>query len=107
MVKATPKRGDIWWYELPGREPRPVLVLTRTAAIGFLNRVLAVPATRTVREIPTEVYVDQNDGMPQPSVLSVDNLDRVPRAYLTERVTTLSESKMAEVCAALARAVAC
>ena len=39
----------------PGAGGRPHLVLSRQAAIPFLNAVLAVPATRTIRGIATEV----------------------------------------------------
>jgi mRNA interferase MazF len=49
------KRGEVWWYEDPRARRRPFLILTREAAIPVLNQVLAVPATRTIRAIPTEV----------------------------------------------------
>ena len=53
--RAVVNRGEVWWAEHPDAGRRPYLVLTRQAAIPVLNRVLAVPATRTVRGIPTEV----------------------------------------------------
>lgn len=104
---ARPKHGEVWWYEPPGLKRRPFLILTRTEALGHLNRLLAVPASRTVRDIPTEVYVDQADGMPGPSVLSLDNLELAYRAYLTTKITALGEAKMVEICEALRFAVAC
>jgi mRNA interferase MazF len=106
-VVARPKHGEIWWYEPPGLKRRPYLILTRTEALGHLNRLLAVPATRTVRDIPTEVYVDRSDGMPGPSVLSLDNLALAYRAYFTTKIATLERAKMLEVCEALRFAVAC
>ena len=45
---------------------RPFLILARDEAIPVLNQVLAVPATRTIRRIPTEVELDSSDGMPAP-----------------------------------------
>src|SRR5947209_2070185 len=63
-------RSEIWWVEHPDAGRRPFLVLTRQAAIPVLNALLAVPATRTIRQIPTEVVLDTDIGyarVPPPS----------------------------------------
>jgi mRNA interferase MazF len=106
-VVSAPRRGEVRWVEVPGAGRRPALVLTRNAAIPLLNRLLVVPATRTVRRIPTEVLLDDRDGMPSSCALTLDNLTVVPRAALGSRITQLDEGRMAEVCAALQVAVAC
>lgn len=100
-------RGEVWWYEHPGRDRRPHLVLTRDGAVAVLNQVLAVPATRTVRHIPTEVALDESDGMPVPCVLSLDNTTLIRPALCTERITRLGPARLQEVCRALAIATAC
>ncbi len=97
----------MWWYEHPGAGRRPFLILTRSEAIPVLNQVLAVPATRTVRGIPTEVVVDQRHGMPAPCALTLDNVTTIRPALCTERLTTLSQSVMDEVCQALRLATVC
>jgi mRNA interferase MazF len=97
----------VWWYEHPEAGRRPFLVLTRTEAVPVLNQVLAVPTTRTVRRIPTEVPLDQNDGMPAPCVLALDSVSLIRPALCTERITALAPSRMAEVCEALRVATAC
>ena len=102
-----PLRGEVWWIEVPEAGRRPALVLTRPAAIPVLNRLLVVPATRTVRGIPTEVALDERDGMPSSCVLTLDSLTVVNRAALGSRITSLGPERMAEVCAALGVAVAC
>lgn len=102
-----PSRGEVWWAEVPEAGRRPALVLTRGAAIPLLSRVLVVPATRTIRRIPTEVYLDESDGMPAPCVLTLDNVTVVRKAALTVRITRLRPDRMAEVCTALNVAVAC
>jgi len=76
-------------YEDPRAARRPFLILTRNEAIPALNQVIAVPATRTVRAIPTEVPLDRSDGMPTPCVLSLDGV-----------------TKMREVCSAFGNATA-
>lgn len=100
-------RGEIWWAEHPDAGRCPYLVLTRQAAIAVLDRVLAVPATRTIRDIPTEVTLDEDDGMPQPCALSFDNITTMPKALLTERIHRLSVAKLEETCRALRAATAC
>jgi mRNA interferase MazF len=86
---------------------RPVLVLTRDRAIPVLRTVLVAPVTRSVRGIRTEVALDEADGMPKPCVATLDNVTTVPRVFLTERVTRLSEVRMRDVCVALSLAVDC
>jgi mRNA interferase MazF len=102
------RRGEVWWYEHPRSGRRPFLILTRDEAIPVLQQVLAVPATRTVREIPTEVVLGHADGMPAASCcLTLDNLTVIRVALCVERITRLSAQRMREVCAALALATAC
>lgn len=101
------RRGEVWWYEHPRSGRRPFLILTRDEAIPVLQQVLAVPATRTVREIPTEVALGRADGMPAACCLTLDNLTVIRPALCVERITRLSAQHMREVCAALALAAAC
>lgn len=100
-------RGEVWWIEHPEEGRRPGLILTRSEAIPVLRKLLVVPATRTRRDIPSEVPLDEDDGMPEPCVLSLDNTRVVPKALLTTRVTQLGLDRMVEVCAALRRATGC
>jgi mRNA interferase MazF len=81
--------------------------MTRSAAIAVLNGVLAAPVTRTVRNLPTEVSLGPDDGMPTECAASFDNLRVVPKAYLVDRVCILDAARMAEACAALRAAVDC
>ena len=101
------RRGEVWWHEHPRRGRRPYLILTRDEAIPVLNQVLAVPATRTIRDIPTEVVLDRADGMPSRCCLTLDNLTVIRPALCVERITRLSAHRLHEVCSALALATAC
>ena len=100
-------RSEVWWVEHPDSGRCPFLVLTRQAAIPVLNALLAVPATRTIRQIPTEVVLDAQDGMPEECALTLDNLTLVPKELFRSRITRLSVGRMREVCRALALASGC
>jgi mRNA interferase MazF len=104
---ALVARGEVWWVEHPDAGRRPFLVLTRQAAIPVLNSVLGVPATRTIRQIPTEVVLGQTDGMPEECALSLDNLTTVPKELFRTRITRLSIGRMSEICRALSLASGC
>ncbi|MEO5634685.1 type II toxin-antitoxin system PemK/MazF family toxin [Gaiella sp.] len=101
------KRGEVWWVEDPGAGRRPHLVVTRDSAIPVLRNVLAVPATTTMRGIPTEVALGLEDGMPKECVLSVDNATLLPKSFFVEPICTLGPDRMASVCQALDYATGC
>ncbi|WP_419914744.1 type II toxin-antitoxin system PemK/MazF family toxin [Candidatus Poriferisodalis sp.] len=72
-------RNEIYWGDLgepSGR--RPVVVLSRDAAASVLTAVVCAPITRTMRGIRSEVEVGTDEGLPQPSAISCDNLLTVP-----------------------------
>ena len=73
----------------------------------MLNALLAVPATRTIRQIPTEVVLGKGDGMSRGVALSLDNLTLVPKELFGARITRLSVERMREVCRALTLASGC
>lgn len=100
-------RGEVWWAESRSGGRRPYLILTRDAAIPLLHSVLAAPATRTIRGIPTEVELSADDGMPQTCALSLDNLTLMPKGRFTERICALQAERLSAACAALGAAVDC
>lgn len=100
-------RGEVWWVEARTGGRRPYLVLTRDAAIPLLHSVLAAPATRTIRGIPTEVELDVDDGMPQACALTLDNLTLVPKGRFAARICTLRPERLAAACGAVRAAVDC
>ncbi len=100
-------RGGIYYFEHPEWGRRPVLVLTRNAAIPVLKRVTIASISRIIRGIPTEVVLDKGDGMPTRCAVSLDNLGDAWKAMLTEHITTLELRQMRAVCRALNIAVGC
>jgi mRNA interferase MazF len=101
------ERGGVYFVEHPEWGRRPVLVLTRAAAIPVLKRVTVASITRRVRNIPTEVVLNLEDGMPTRCAVSLDNLGDVWKPLLVDHVTTLRDERMHDVCRALEIAVGC
>jgi mRNA interferase MazF len=101
------RRGEVWWVEIPDVGRRPHLILTRDAAIPVLTSVLGVPATRTIRDIPTEVRLGPDDGLPVECALTLDNVRVIRKALCVERICSLESAVMQRVCRALSIATDC
>jgi len=103
-----PARGEVWWCELPEIGRRPVVVLSRNAAIPRLRRALVAPCTTTIRGLASEVLLDPGeDPIPRRSAANLDSVESVAIAVLVERIGRLADVRMREVCAALQIAVDC
>ena len=107
-VKSLPQRGEVWWCEVPDEHRRPVVVLSRDAAIAALQRVIGAPCSTVTRNLATEVALEPGDDpIPRPSVVQLDSTFNVSVAHLTSRLGRLSGERMRQVCGALAVAVDC
>lgn len=73
-----------------------MLVLTRDSAIAVLNTVTVAPITSTIRNIPTEIVLTEEDGMPGACAANFDNLQTVPKRNIGERIAHLSARKLAD-----------
>jgi mRNA interferase MazF len=104
----VPARGEVWWCELPEVGRRPVVVLSRDAAIPRLKRTLIAPCTSTIRGLASEVVLEPGeDPITRRSGVNLDSVESVPIAVLVERLGRLSDDRMREVCVALDVAVDC
>jgi mRNA interferase MazF len=107
-MSDLPRRGEVWWCEPPEISRRPVVVLSRDAAIPRLRRALVAPCTTTVRGLPSEVLLEPGaDPVPRRSVANLDAIESVSLALFVERLGTLSGERMRQVCAALEIATDC
>ncbi len=87
---------------------RPVVVLSRDAVIPRHRRALVAPCTTTIRNLPSEVVLEpEEDPVPLHCAVNLDSVESVSVAYLVERLGRVAESRMREICAALAIAVNC
>ncbi len=107
-MSALPARGELWWCELAEIGRRPVVVLSRDAAIPRLRRVLVAPCTTTIRALPSEVILEPGDDpVPGRSAVNLDSVESVSVAVLVRRLGRLADARMREICAALQIAVDC
>jgi mRNA interferase MazF len=96
------RRGEIWWADLPPTAgKRPVLILTRDSIIKSRTSITVAPITRTIRRIPVEVPLDEEDGMPVKCIVNLDDIITIRKTRLTERITMLSREKMSDVAKAI------
>jgi mRNA interferase MazF len=96
------KWGEVRWYRFPQPDKRrPVVILTREAALEFLGEVTVAPITSTIRNIPSEVLLTKEDGMPKDCAVNLDHLQTVSKGKIGPLITTLSSIKMSELRSAL------
>ncbi|MFH1644939.1 MAG: type II toxin-antitoxin system PemK/MazF family toxin [Candidatus Omnitrophota bacterium] len=96
------RRGEVWWAEQPkpiGR--RPVVLLSRDEAYLVRNAVTVAQVTTTIRDIPVEVLLDKEDGLPQKCVVNLDTITTIIKSRLVERICSLRAEKIEKVNAAL------
>lgn len=107
-MSDLPARGEVWWCELAETSRRPVVILSRDAAIPRLRRALITPCTTTIRGLASEVLLEPGeDPIPLRSAVNLDSVESVSVGTLTNRLGRLGDGRMREICAALAVAVDC
>lgn len=107
-MRSLAARGEVWWCDQAEIGRRPVVVLSRDAAIPRLRRVLVAPCTTHIRSLATEVVLDPDeDPIPLRSAVNLDSIDNVSLGALTELIGRLAGYRMHEICHALAVAFDC
>ena len=96
------KRAEIRWYAFKRPDKRrPVLILTRDSILEYLDEVTVAPVTSTIRDIPSEVLLSRDDGMPRDSAVNCDHIQTVSKAKVGALITRASMAKMEQVSRAI------
>lgn len=91
-------RGEVRWFKFSRPDKRrPVLILTRDSTLGFLGEVTVAPVTSAIREIPSEVPLTREDGMPRECAVNLDHIQTVSKKKIGAVITRLGQGKMREV----------
>jgi mRNA interferase MazF len=101
-------RGDVRLYSFASPDKkRPVVVLTRDSSIAYLSTVSVAPITSTIRGVPSEVVLGEDDGMKARCAVNLHNTITVSQGRLGKRVARLNSIRMGEICAALRFSLGC
>ncbi len=102
------ERGEVRLFNFaPPDKKRPVVVLTRGSAISYLATVTVAPLTTAIRDVPSQVVLDEEDGMKTRCAVNLHNTLTVAQRRLGKRVASLSPQRMKEICTALRFALGC
>lgn len=96
------RRGEVRWARFPqpmGR--RPVVLLTRNSAYDVRTYVTVAPVFSRRRNLPVEVELGPEDGMPRSCVVNLDSIVTIPKNALQTHITDLSPGKLRAVAAAI------
>lgn len=89
------RRGQVWWVRFPPpMGQRPAVLLSRDQAYQVREAATVVPLTRTVRQLPVEVPLGPEDGIPRRSAANADSITTVAKSEVLDYLTTLSSEKM-------------
>ena len=95
-------RGEVRWYRFKSPDKkRPVLILTRESIIDSLNEITIAPITTIIRDIPSEVCLSTEDGIPRDCAINCDHIQTVSKAKIGKLITTLSSKRLKEVSRAI------
>lgn len=105
---TLPARGELWWADLDEAGGRPVVVMSRDAAIAGRRRSLVAPCSTVIRDLPSEVLLEPGEEpVDRLCVAQADSLTDLPVTVLTRRLGRLSDEAMRQLCAALNVAAGC
>ncbi|MBI3073699.1 MAG: type II toxin-antitoxin system PemK/MazF family toxin [Deltaproteobacteria bacterium] len=91
-------RGDIWEADIGGKAGRrPVLVLTRSAVIPHLSKVVVAEITTRGKGYPTQVFIGQSGNLVRPSFVSAESLHSLPKDLLRRHLGDLSPALLGKV----------
>ncbi len=92
------KRGEIWWADLdPPAGRRPVALLSRDEAYLVRSLVTIASVTTRIRDIPSEVPLAQEEGLPRACVINLDVITTIPKSCLHSRIISLKPEKLRAV----------
>ena len=101
------KRGEVWWADLP--QPmghRPVVLLSRDEAYRIRALVTVAVVTTMVWNIPVEVPLGPEDGLPKSCVANLDTILTIRKTQCTQFISLLRPEKIDQINAAIKFALA-
>ena len=89
------RRGEVWWANLPKPAgKRPVVLVSRDEAYAVRALVTVVPVTTNARNIPVEVLLGREEGLPRACVANADTIVTIPKISLAGYAGVLAPDKV-------------
>ena len=70
-----------------------MLLVSRNEAYAVRELVMVAPLTTRIRDIPSEVLLGDEDGVPRACVVNLDTITTIAKVSLRERLAVLSAEK--------------
>ena len=91
-------RGEIWEADIGGRAgKRPVLILTRSAVIPYLSKIVVAEVTTQGKGYPTQVAIGQHANLSKASFVSAESLHSIPKDRLRRYLGDLPDDLLGKV----------
>ncbi len=74
-----------------------MVLLSRDSAYRVRSAVTVAPVTRTMRNIPVEVLLLRDEGLPSRCVINVDDITTIPKSLIKGRIAVLSAERMQQI----------
>lgn len=95
-------RGEIWEADIGGKAGRrPVLILTRSAVIPYLSKIVVTEITTKGKGYPTQIDIGQQGNLKKHSFVSAENLYTLPKERLRRYLGELSADTLTKVSQAI------
>jgi mRNA interferase MazF len=99
-------RWEVRWFRFDAPDKRrPVLLLGPTEELDGLSQIPVIPLSTQSRDLPWEVRLTPEDGVPSLSYLKPEWIRSVERSQLGPRISRVPESRWPEISRAVAMAL--
>jgi mRNA interferase MazF len=89
MARAT-EHGEVWQARVD--KVRPVVIVSRDDVSGRRTSATVASVTTNIRGVPSQVVVDERDGLRELSAINCDELSTIKKDHLIRRIGRLSET---------------
>ncbi len=102
-MSKFPKRGEIWLVQFDpevGSEQggtRPAVILQNDIGNKHGSTSIVAAVTSTLRQMPTHVYLDVEDGVKNPSMLILEQIHTIDKKRLVKKLGSINEEKFKEI----------
>jgi len=99
-------RWEIRWFRFDAPDKRrPVLLLGPTEELDGLSQIPVIPLSTQPRDLPWEVRLTSEDGVPSVSYLKPEWIRSVERSQLGPRISRIPASRWSEISKAVVMAL--